>query len=228
METFKQLMGFVLMGTVVYLLSTVSRELYLPMLTTLVAVGLACWWIGRTPMTASASQRSTAWLGGTAISVATGLIAFSMIAPSDKELPWKEYNKAALAQAQASGKTVLVDFSADWCLTCKLNLKRAINTTRVKEVVEENGIEALLADWTDRNDEIKEALAELGSRSIPLLAIYPADRPNSPILLRDVISEQQLLDALRQAGAVRGNESALVDMPEFEFGDAMSDVSKLR
>jgi hypothetical protein len=42
----------------------------------------------------------------------------------------------ALAQAQAEGKTVMVDFTAEWCLTCKVNLATAINTRKVQEVVE--------------------------------------------------------------------------------------------
>lgn len=218
METFKQLMGFVLMATVVYLISTVSGDHYLPVLATLVAVGFACWWIGGTPITAEPSKKTTAWLGGVGTAVLAGWLAFSYLGPSEHGLPWRDYSKSALTAAQAEGKTVLVEFTADWCLTCKLNLKRAINTDRVREVVEANGVEPLLADWTDKNDEIKATLASLGSRSIPLLAIYPAGS-DRPIILRDLISEDDLLTALAQAGAVRGNETA-VEMPTIEIGEA--------
>ncbi|CAL1151126.1 unnamed protein product [Cladocopium goreaui] len=219
METFKQLMGFVLLGTVVYLITTITYESRTAVLITLVAIGFACWWIGRTPLTAPASTRTTAWVGGTATAVATGLLAFTLLGPSDHTLPWSPYSQSALKVAKAEGKTVLVDFTADWCLTCKLNLKRAINTERVQSVVEANDVATLLADWTDKNAEIKQALIALGSRSIPLLAIYPADRPDEPILLPDVISEDDLLAALAEAGAVQGN-AADVDTPLIEIGDA--------
>ena len=84
----------------------------------------------------------------------------------------------------------MVDFTADWCLTCQANFRSAINTQRVKEVVEKNGIAPVLADWTDNNDTIKQKLAELNSNSIPLLAIYPADKPGEVIILRDALTQE--------------------------------------
>jgi thiol:disulfide interchange protein len=95
---------------------------------------------------------------------------------------------------------VLVDFTANWCLTCKTNLKLAINRAGVRDLVERNGVVTLLADWTDKNDTIKQALAELNSRSIPLLAIYPPDPNAEPIVLPDLLTQGMVLEALEQAG----------------------------
>ena len=99
---------------------------------------------------------------------------------------------------------MLIDFSADWCLTCKLNLATAIETSDVKNLIEENRVIPLLADWTEENDEIKRMLESLQSRSIPLLAIYPGCRPGEPmrdpIILRDLLTESQVLAAIREAG----------------------------
>jgi thiol:disulfide interchange protein len=102
---------------------------------------------------------------------------------------------------------VLVDFSADWCMTCKYNLATAIETSKVKSEIERNRVVPLLADWTDGSPEIKLMLESLQSKSIPVLAIFPAarpgDRPPEPIVLRDLITETQVLSAIREAGPSR-------------------------
>jgi thiol:disulfide interchange protein len=103
---------------------------------------------------------------------------------------------------------VLVDFTANWCLTCQLNYAIAIDTSPVLELVKQNGVVPLLADWTDYSPEIKAMLNTLGSDSIPLLAIYPADRPGDPIILRDLLSQNEVLEALKQAGPSRETQNA--------------------
>ena len=105
---------------------------------------------------------------------------------------------------RAQGNTVLVDFSADWCLTCKANLRFAIETPRVRTAIERNRVVPVLADWTEPSDEIKLALESLGSKSIPVLAIFPAGEPGGPppepIVLRDLLTEAQVLEAIERAG----------------------------
>ena len=92
-------------------------------------------------------------------------------------------------------------------MTCKLNLATAIETNRVKAAIEANRVVPLLADWTEESPEIKAMLESLKSRSIPVLAVFPANKPNEPprdpIVLRDLITESQVLEAIRQAGPSR-------------------------
>jgi len=200
METFKQLLGFVLLATVVWLFSSIHANYHIATLSLLFGIWFACWWIGRTPLTAPVSTRQTAWIGGIGVAVLIGVGAFHFLTPGKSVLPWQPYSRAALVAARAEGKTVLVDFTAQWCLTCKTNLKLAINREKVRQRVAENGVVPMLADWTDRNDTIKAALLELGSGSIPLLAIYPADKSREVILLPDLLTQQKVLNALDEAG----------------------------
>jgi thiol:disulfide interchange protein len=207
MVTFKQLMGFLMLGTVVYLFSTIGQQYFIPTLTLVVAIWFACWWVGRTPLTASDNARRAAWIGGIATAVVVGFFAFRLLTPGEFELPWQPYSPAALAQARADGRTVMVDFTADWCPTCKTNLKLSLNRQEVHELVRQNGVLTLVADWTQSDPVIKQALADLGSRSIPLLAIYPSDTSHDVIVLRDLVTSSEVLDALRQAGPSRAGGS---------------------
>jgi thiol:disulfide interchange protein len=199
-ETVQQLMGFLLLATVVYLFTTLSAAYFVPTLALLVGLWFACWWIGRTPLTATAGQRNAARIGGPIVAALVGVFAFTVLFQESK-IPWQPFSPEALQRARAEGKTVMVDFSADWCLTCKWNLKFAIETNAVRDLVKANGIVPMLADWTSESPTIKKALNELGRNSIPTLAIYPADPPEGkPMVLSDLLYESQVLDALKKAG----------------------------
>jgi thiol:disulfide interchange protein len=203
MDTLKQLLGFVLLATVVYLFSTISTDYFLPTLALLFAIWFGCWIVGRVPLWAEAAEKRNGWIKGVAAAAVLGGAAFSMLSPSDSALPWQPFSPQALAAARAEGKTVLVDFTANWCLTCKTNLKVAINREEVRQLVEKNGVVPMLADWTDKNPTIKQALAELNSLSIPLMAIYPADPDADVIVLPDLLTQGKVIEALEKAGPSR-------------------------
>ena len=199
MDTFKQLMGFFLLATVVYLFNSLTILYIVPTLTLLIGLWFACWWIGRTPLTKPV-QRIVAWCGGAAVAAVVGYFAFTILLQPSK-IAWQPFSPAAVERARADGKTVMVDFTANWCLNCKLNSRRAIETDAVRKLVEDNGVVPLLADWTDESPMIKKALTDLGCNSIPTLAIWPAEPPGSkPIILPDVLPESKVLDALKAAG----------------------------
>jgi thiol:disulfide interchange protein len=115
-------------------------------------------------------------------------------------LSWQPYTRKTLEAAVAAGSTVLVDFTADWCLTCKALEAAVLNTQEVCDVVAANRIVTLHADWTHADPEVTRMLEALGSKQVPVLAIFPADNPNAPIVLRGGYTQQVLLDALKQAG----------------------------
>lgn len=210
METLKHLLGFVLLGTVVYLFSTINEDYFLATLSLLFGIWFACWSIGRVPIYAEFDQKVRGWVVGAAIAAIIGYGSFQFLTPSESVLPWQPYSPQALAVARAQGKTVMVDFTADWCPTCKTNLKFSINRDEVKKVVEANDVVTLLADWSDKNATIKQAVEELNSRSIPLLAIYPSDPSKQVMVLRDVVTQSQVLEALAEAGPSLDPKTAAV------------------
>jgi suppressor for copper-sensitivity B len=207
METLKEVLGFVMLGTVVFLFTFLDHDYFLPTFALLVGIWAACWWIGKAQEAGPGSVSFGRWVQAAAIATVIGSLAFAFLGPVKSILPWEPFSRARLAELQKSGATVLVDFSADWCMTCKLNLATAIETTRVKAAIEANRVVPLLADWTEESPEIKSMLETLQSRSIPVLAVFPAGSPDKPtrdpIILRDLITESQVLKALEQAGPSR-------------------------
>ncbi|HEY1065926.1 MAG TPA: thioredoxin family protein, partial [Pirellulales bacterium] len=199
METFKQAMGFMLMGGVIFLVNSLPSDYFIPTFTFLIGLWAAVWWIGRTDPTADFSTTARAWMVAGTIVLLVSAASFGMLIPG-KDLPWKPFTKEALAQYQAEGKTVLVDFTADWCTNCKAIEKFVLNTWWTSKVVDANGVITLKADMTEESEEIQSMLNSLGSTSIPVTAIFPADRPNEPLVIRDIYTSWTLLDALNEAG----------------------------
>lgn len=216
METLKQVLAFPLLLTVVYMIQIVSPDYRIATLILLIVVWFACWLIGRVPPYSETKQIRNAWAIGLGTISVGAIVSFTVFGPIKHLLPWEPYNEAQLAEYRREGKTVMVEFTARWCLTCQANMRYAIDREKVRDVCKENNVITMLADKSEPSPAIDKKLQELGSNSIPLLAIYPPDA--EPIVLRDTISQSQLIEALKQAGPSKQlawqayEESALADL----------------
>lgn len=200
METLKQILAFPLIFTAIFFVASISDGYRIATLMLLVVVWFACWLIGRVPAYADKSVIRRTWLTGV-VTVALGaVVSFGFFGPFDSEIDWQPYDEAQLVEYRKEGKTVMLDFTANWCLNCKINTRVAIDRKQVAELIDEYDIVPMIADWTDKSDTIRTKLEELNSNSIPLLAIYPPEPDADPILLRDLVSQTQVLEALKEAG----------------------------
>ncbi len=222
METFKQVMGFVLMGTVVYLLTILRWYYVVPTIGFLFGLWAACWWIGKTPVTASGGTKRNRWIQAGAFAA---LVWFLMFAGSpigfssfEESSPvrglacvmkdrlesrgaWKPFNEKDLGAELAKGKPVVVDFTADWCLVCKTLEATVLKTDSVKEALLRHDAAAMRADWTHGDPEVTRMLDRLGSKQVPLIAVFSPKSPDRPVLFRGGMTERMLLEALERAGS---------------------------
>jgi thiol:disulfide interchange protein len=105
------------------------------------------------------------------------------------------YSEPALAQARSQGP-VFVNFTAAWCITCKVNELAALKSDVVKASFEELGIQYLKGDWTNEDPVISKALARYGRSGVPLYLFYPADGADA-IVLPQILTRDIVLDVVQ-------------------------------
>jgi thiol:disulfide interchange protein len=198
MQTFKHLMGFLLLGTVIYLMTSLRQDLLLFTVAFLLFVGIACWVWGRY---ATFDQKLGARLGtlaATLLVLAVGarltfvdLRGMFTKGGGSGHLAWVEFDPVLLAKYNAEGRSVFVDFTANWCPNCKYNEFRVYESDEIRALIEQKDIVPMKADITNdgpRTDMIRRLMLELGATSIPLCAVFPGDRPNAPDVRLDIVT----------------------------------------
>jgi len=215
MQTFKHLMGFLLLATVIFLMVSVRQDLLLFAVTFLIFVGLACWQWGRY---AKLGQPPARRLATGVVTIAIILVGarFSFVdfrgmflepdhvaaaAEGECHVVWEDFDPERLAQLHEQGISVMVDFTADWCFNCKLNEKFVYESHAVCKKLQEKGVVTIKADLTHsdpKTDSIKRLRKELGANSIPFMAIFPGDDWARPHTFLDIVTQKQLLTVLEK------------------------------
>jgi thiol:disulfide interchange protein len=209
MQTFKHLMGFLLLGTVIFLMVSLRQDLHVYTVAFLVFVGLACWIWGRY---ATFDQSRLRRLG----TVATVLLVLSLGAQASfvtlrnffagpgegaGHLVWEDFDPVKLQRYHDEGRSVFVDFTADWCLTCKTNEKLVYESEEAVAALAARNVVAMRADETDdspKTEAIARLRESLGARSIPFMAVFPGDDWRHPFTLKDLVTRAQFLGILEQ------------------------------
>ena len=210
MERVKQLMGFLLMATLLFLLYVLGeqRGIAAVMWTScfLLVVSLVCWMKGAfiTPL-ATAAQRTVVFalmlvlvLGSGAYFIrdrfaATKLETAANAATTDG---WQAFTPQKLEAELAQGHAVFVDFTAAWCVTCKFNESTVLESSSVREAFERRGIVKLKADWTNADPVITKILKQFGRPGVPLYVLYPAGKSAQPIILPELLTRNIVLEHL--------------------------------
>jgi suppressor for copper-sensitivity B len=112
---------------------------------------------------------------------------------------WRRFDEAAIPGLVAAGKTVFVDVTADWCLTCKANKTLVIDRDPVRGRLNGSNVVAMVADWTRPDPAISAYLAKFGRYGIPLNVVYGPRTPQGAAL-PELLASDDVLKALQAAG----------------------------
>lgn len=223
MEKLKESMGFVLLATVVWLLYVLATEVGAigTVLTVgfLVALALCSWIVSRfTDLSSGALRKGVVW----SLAIAIGGLSFYALighqwdqfaigqtstdvkreAHADSnEIVWKSFDPDALNEELAQGKTVFLDFTADWCLTCKVNETTILASKAVKDKLKTAHIVTMRADWTKQSPAITNMLNKFHRSGVPLYVIFPGTGKTEPIVLPEILTEAVLLEKLSESVA---------------------------
>jgi thiol:disulfide interchange protein DsbD len=208
MAHFKTLMAFPMFATVVWLVWVLGQQTGIDgaaaLLILLVALAFLAWALG-SPTLGTVARRS---LGATALAVMAAALfwaapalhqeAIAAAGSADAAHPadtWQPWSAERVAQAQAEGRTVFVDFTAAWCVTCQVNKRTVLSRSEVKAVFEDRKVLLLRADWTRRDAAISAELARLGRSGVPVYAVY-APGAAAPRLLSEILSTGEVRAAI--------------------------------
>ena len=216
MVTFERIMGFLLLGMVVWLLhpliTHIGAEGLEWTLAFLVVLAFACWLLGRIDVNMSTAQRWRYRGAAAGLVMVTGVLVYGFIYPLSKAkgklhyagrddwssgIPWRPWS---VRETVRSGKTVFLDFTAAYCTVCKQNKAVAANTPDVRAKMRELGVVPVQGDFTSGEPEIAAMLKKYHRSGVPLNLIYPAGKPDEPIVLRTNLTKQYLLEKLEEAG----------------------------
>ncbi|RMH92883.1 DUF255 domain-containing protein [Lysobacter pythonis] len=201
MESFKQAMAFPLYATAGYLLWVLAGQLEEPALLNailaLVLVALAAWIYGRFGF---AGRR-----GGLAVALAAATFAGALWlgwprAAKPEAVAWEPWSVERVAELQAEGRGIYVDFTARWCATCQVNKKVVFASRDVTDYFRRHDIVALKADWTNNDPAITAELAKWNRSAVPFNLVY---RPGDvrPLPLPELLTPAIVLDAFEQGDA---------------------------
>ncbi len=217
MEKFKIAMGFPMLATAVWLFNLAAgsyggRVLWLGVF--LVVVAFAAWIFGEFVQRGRAGKGVAfavvliLLVGGYACVLESQLHWRAPMAAADptgslKEsadgIDWQRWSPEAVAKARSEGRPIIVDFTADWCLTCQVNKKTSLEIASVRAKLKSMNAVALLGDYTRFPENISEELNRFNRAGVPLVLVYPKDAAAPPIVLPEILTPGIVLAALDRA-----------------------------
>ncbi|WP_428562855.1 MAG: protein-disulfide reductase DsbD family protein [Solidesulfovibrio sp. DCME] len=198
MQGLEKAMAFILAATCLYFLALLPPQRLLPALVALWAAAVGAYLFGHGAHLAHSLAHRTG-MALAALAVTAGGLAFALAYAPQAEADWIAYTPEAFARHFGKDNLV-VDFTADWCPTCKLLERTVLTPSRVAQWAARGKAVFMRVDLTRQTPPAMALLKALGSQSIPVVGFFPAgDGAKAPLVLRDLFTAGQFEQALSEA-----------------------------
>ncbi len=205
MYRFRQLMGFLLLGTVVWLvfvLQQLTSEGAVWTIASMLLIFFGSWLLSWLAEARKSVKRSIAQVVALIV-IGSGLVYLYPSAvgqhTGEVKIDWKPYSAALIKELQGGGSLVFIDFTADWCITCKANEYLTIETDEVIAAMKRLNVTPVKADWTRGDQHITDALHSYGAEGVPLYVVLPGAADGEAIVLSTLPTSSDLIDAFENA-----------------------------
>ena len=109
---------------------------------------------------------------------------------------WYRYTPELIENFAKTGRTVFIDATADWCLTCKANEAAVLNREDFKRAMDSLNVARVKADWTRETPEVTALLKSMGKSGVPAYAIYPAGDASKQIVLPELLTTNAIVEKI--------------------------------
>ena len=200
METFKQFMAFPMWASALWLLWVLSSQVgdqeVIQVLLGALLITTGLWLIEKN----NSEKNWVKWLMRLPFLL---LFIFSLwlIPTSYSDLDESKqdqltYTPQLLDDLREENSLIFLNFTADWCITCKVNEAVALKTTKVSKLLADKNITYMEADWTRKDPIISSTLEQYGRTGLPLYLLFPSK--GDPLILPEILTEDILLSYLNE------------------------------
>jgi len=200
METFKQFMAFPMWASALWLLWVLSSQVgdqeVIQVLLGALLITTGLWLIEKN----NSEKNWVKWLMRLPFLL---LFIFSLwlIPTSYSDLDKSKqdqltYTPQLLDDLREENSLIFLNFTADWCITCKVNEAVALKTTKVSKLLADKNITYMEADWTRKDPIISSTLEQYGRTGLPLYLLFPSK--GDPLILPEILTEDILLSYLNE------------------------------
>jgi thiol:disulfide interchange protein DsbD len=208
MERVKQLMGFLLLATLLFLLWVLGAQRGVEGIIWascfLLALSVACWMKGAFVVPAASFKARIVSIVLLVLLVLASCYYFigekfsaTRLAGGESQLPgdWQPFTPQRLEDELKQGHSVFVDFTAAWCLTCKFNEASVLESSAVRDAFQRHGVVKIKADWTNADPAITKILKQFGRPGVPMYVLYPGKNAE-PVLFPELLTQGLVLEKL--------------------------------